>query len=197
MVNPRSYVNEIVYNNAMSKPILKKRFLALFYDYLVILGWMAFLAGVSLALYLSLGSIPDYFGTLGPVGAQLLFFSVLTLPVGLYLFVTEAGKRHATFGKRRTGLTVVGTNGRAPTKVRILVRTIIKLLPWEIAHTFMWQMQFVFYKHGYDAMPDAWIFVGLNVATVLAVMYVAMVVFRRDGRGPHDLIAGTQVVANK
>lgn len=179
------------------KPLLRKRFAALGYDYLVILGWMGVVGIVSLGTYLALGHMPDYLGALGPVGSQALFFLVLTLPVALYLFATESGPRHATFGKRKMGLCVVGRNGHVPTKKQILARTFVKLLPWEMAHTFVWQMQYVFYREGYDAMPELWIFVGLNAATALAVLYVAMVMFRRDGRGPHDIVARTQVVSTR
>lgn len=176
------------------KPLLRKRLIALWFDYLVILGWMGALGLVSLVLFLTLGRIPDYLGTLGPMGAQALFFVVLTLPVGLYLFASESSPAHATFGKRKAGIKVVSQDGQNVTKKQILVRTVVKLLPWEIAHTFVWQMQYVFYEQGYDAMPAPWIFIGLNVATILAVAYVAMVVFRKDGRGPHDITAKTRVV---
>ena len=82
---------------------------------------------------------------------------------------------------------------RPPLRRNILLRTIVKLLPWEIAHTFVWQMQYVFYKSGYEADVPVWIFVGLNVPIVLIFIYIAMIALRRDGRAPHDLAGGTIV----
>ena len=73
------------------------------------------------------------------------------------------------------------------------MRTIVKLLPWEIAHTFIWQMQYVFYQSGYEADVPIWIFAGLNVSMILVIIYVAMIALRQDGRAPHDLVAGTRV----
>ena len=40
----------------------------------------------------------------------------------------------------------------------------------------------------------AWLLAGLIAADVLPVVYVLVVAFQRDRRGPHDLAAGTRVV---
>lgn len=175
-------------------PSFWRRVCASLIDYLVILVWMATIGLASLAVYLLLGEYPNFLGMLGPVGAQTVFFFVLTFPVGLYLFFTESGPRRASFGKRKMSMQVTDVNGGALTKTSILVRTIIKLLPWEIAHTFIWQMQYIFYQNGYNAEVPLWIFVGLNVSTVLVILYLLMIAVRRDARGPHDIFAGTYVV---
>ena len=154
---------------------------------------MAVIAAAAYTLFVIRGGFPDYLGTLGPIGTQLLFFLLLTLPVGLYLYFTESSPRHATIGKQKAGLVVVSKNGDTPRKAQTALRTIVKLLPWEIAHTFVWQLQNVFYLHGYEADVPIWIFIGLIASMFLAVIYVAMVAFRRDGRGPHDIVAGTMV----
>ena len=175
-------------------PSIWQRIHASLIDYFVILAWMAVLFLIWLLLFLLLGSHPDYLGIFGPVGTQIIFFFVLTLPVGLYLYVSESGARHATVGKRKVGLRVVGTDKQVPSKKSILLRTIIKLLPWEIAHTFIWQMQYVFYQFGYEADVPMWIFAGLSLSMLLVIFYVAMAVFSKDGRAPHDFVAGTRVV---
>lgn len=175
-------------------PSFWRRVCASLIDYLAILAWMAIIGLASLAVYLLLGEYPDFLGMLGPVGAQAIFFFVLTFPVGLYLFFTESGASRASFGKRKMNMQVTDESGEAPTKMSILVRTAIKLLPWEIAHTFIWQMQYVFYQNGYDADVPIWIFVGLNVSTVLVIVYLVMIAIRRDARGPHDIFADTYVV---
>jgi uncharacterized RDD family membrane protein YckC len=176
---------------------LRQRFKALFLDYLVILLWMAVLAAVNVILFIVIfDGFPDYLGMFGPFLTQLIFFSILTLPVGLFLYFSEAGPWHATLGKRKARIKVVSTDGSWATRKQIAVRTVVKLIPWELSHAFIWQMQYVFYKHGYEAEVPAWIFVGLNVATLLAMAYVVLVVVRKDRRSVHDFVAGTKVVSN-
>ncbi|MBV1778820.1 RDD family protein [Paeniglutamicibacter sp. ABSL32-1] len=160
-------------------------------DYLAILAWMTILGVASLVVFLVRGELPDTLGTIGPVGSQLVYFLLLTFVVGIYLYRTEAGPHHATWGKRRMGLEVTGADGAAPSRAKILLRTIVKLLPWELAHFFVWQMMYVYYREGYESEPPPWIFVGLNAASAAALLYVVMVL--ATGRGPHDAAAGTTV----
>lgn len=176
-------------------PSFARRFQALLIDYLVILAWMGILFVAAYTWFAAVGRFPDYLGMFGPIGAQAIFFFLLTLPVGLYLYSTEASVHHATIGKRKLGLAVASAKGGAPRRRHIAVRTIVKLLPWEIAHTFVWQLQYFLYKHGYETQPPVWILVGLSGAVFLAAIYVAMVALRRDGRGPHDLAAHTKVLS--
>ncbi len=170
----------------------RRRLLALLLDYAVILAWMAILGFLSLLVYLVLGSLPDTLGTLGPVGSQLLYFFLLTFVVGVYLYRCESGPHRATWGKRRMGLAVVAVDRAAPARRKILVRTVVKLLPWEVSHFFVWQMMWTFYLHGYDASPPLWVFLGLQAAAAAAIAYIVMVMV--TGRGPHDRAAGTVVV---
>lgn len=175
-------------------PSVWRRVKASLIDYLVILFWMAIVGLVAFVASLTIGGYPDYLGMFGPIGTQIIFFFILTLPVGVYLYRTESGARHATLGKRRVGIEVSSADGDSPSIRSILIRTVVKLLPWEIAHTFVWQMQYVFYQFGYEADVPIWIFVGLYVSIVLVVLYISMIVIRRDGRAPHDIAAGTRVV---
>ena len=168
-----------------------RRLAALGLDYLVILAWMAVLGAASALVFLVRGELPDTLGTLGPLGSQLVYFLLLTFVVGSYLYLTESGAHHASWGKRRMGLEVARADGAVPGRRMILLRTIVKLLPWEGAHFFMWQMMYVYYREGYEATPPVWVFLGLNAATVAALLYVVMVL--ATGRGPHDVAAGTRV----
>lgn len=169
-----------------------RRLAALGLDYLVILGWMAVLAAGSLVIRVAVGP-PDVLGALGPIGAQVVFFALLTLPVGLYLFLSESGPAQATWGKRRMGLIVTSDDGARPNHGQVAVRTAVKLLPWELAHAFIWQMQAVFYREGYDAAVPVWVIVGLNLVNVAIVVYLAMSLLGA-ARGPHDRAARTAVV---
>lgn len=173
------------------------RIRASFIDYLVILIWMATIGLIWFSLSLLFSEYPEFLGELGPIGTQVLFFFILTLPVGIYLYKTESGSRHATIGKRKTGMWVSRLDGAAPSKSSIFLRTLVKLLPWEIAHTFVWQMQYIFYRSGYEADVPSWIFIGLIVSIILVIIYLAMIILRKDGRAPHDLVANTYVVFTK
>ncbi|MBT2496011.1 RDD family protein [Microbacterium sp. ISL-59] len=168
------------------------RLLALLVDYAVILGWMATLALVTVILTAITGEMFNWL-ELGTAGAQLLGFLLLVLPVGVYLFLGESSSRQATLGKRALGLRVVDArNGDRPSRPRILVRTIVKLLPWEIAHFAVWHTIAIVAEGGSEF--PAWLMIVLVAADVLPLVYVAFVLFQKDRRGPHDLIAGTRVV---
>lgn len=173
----------------------KRRVAALLLDYLVILGWMALLALGSLVLTVLSGGHPDVLGALGPVGAQAVFFLLLTLPVGLYLYLGESSSAQASWGKQRLGLIVTRTDGNRPSRDQVAIRTVVKLLPWEVAHTFTWQMQAVFYRSGYDADVPWWILAGLNAVLIAIVVYLAMSLLG-GRRGPHDRAASTVVTAS-
>lgn len=129
-----------------------RRLTALVLDYLVILAWMTILALGSAVVYPSLGYYPDTLGFLGPIGSQILFFFLLTFVVGIYLYKCESGRYQATWGKRRMGLKVMDTRGGRLLHRQVIVRTAVKLAPWEVAHVFVWQMMWAFYQSGYDAM---------------------------------------------
>jgi uncharacterized RDD family membrane protein YckC len=174
----------------MTRPGFFRRIGALLIDYALILGWMAVVAAISAGVALASGGYANWLAW-GTGVAQLLGFVVLVLPVGIYLFVTESSARQATVGKRALRLRVVAGDGSRPPAWRILVRTIVKLLPWEIAHFFVWHT--VAAASGDGVFPP-WLIVGLVVADVLPVAYVLTVLIEPRRRGPHDLVAGTRVV---
>lgn len=55
-------------------------------------------------------------------------------------------------------------------------------------------MQYVFYNNGPSTDVPMWILLGLSFSTLLPIIYTAMIFVRHDGRGPHDMVAGTKVV---
>ena len=95
-------------------------------------------------------------------------------------------------GKRALGLKVVTMTGTRPGRGRILVRTIVKLLPWEWAHFWVWQLMAIVLAGGTEF--PGWLVVGLLSSQLLPIAYVLCVAFQRDRRGPHDLIASTRVI---
>jgi uncharacterized RDD family membrane protein YckC len=152
---------------------------------------MAVLFGASMALLAITGSLPNWLAN-GTAVAQLLGFAVLVLPVGIYLWATESSRWQATIGKRALGMRVVTLDGARPGRGRILGRTAVKLLPWEWAHFWVWQLMAIVLTGGTEF--PGWLIAGLISSQLLPVAYVLCVALQRDGRGPHDLVAGTRVV---
>jgi uncharacterized RDD family membrane protein YckC len=172
------------------RPGFFRRIAALLIDYGLILGWMVIIAAVSAGIAVATGGYANWLAW-GTTVAQLLGFAVLVLPVGIYLFVTESSARQATIGKRVLRLRVVARDGSRAPAWRILVRTVVKLLPWEIAHFFVWHT--VAAASGGGVFPP-WLIIGLVIADVLPIAYVLTVAIEPERRGPHDLVAGTRVV---
>jgi uncharacterized RDD family membrane protein YckC len=173
-----------------SRPGFVRRIAALLIDYALIVGWVAIVAAVAAGIAIAAGGFANWLAW-GVGVAELLGFAVLVLPVGIYLFVSEASRRQATVGKRALGMRVVGRDGSRAPAWRILVRTIVKLLPWEIAHFFVWH---TVAAASTDGVFPPWLILGLVVADVLPVAYLLTVLIQPERRGPHDLIAGTRVI---
>lgn len=99
----------------------------------------------------------------------------------------ESGPRHATWGKRRLGIRVSGSVGEAGFGHALLRNAVKILLPWQLGHVVA-----IGAAHGdFDTMrPSTMIATGLLY--VIAALF-AVLMLRRSGRGPHDLLAGTRV----
>lgn len=148
------------------------------------------------SVFLTMGDYPDVLGAIGPFGAQAVFFVLLTLPVGLHLYLSESGPAQATWGKRRMGLVVRSLDGGRPGRGQVAIRTVVKLLPWEISHTLIGQMQAVFYRSGHQADVSVWIFVGLGAVDVAILVYLGTSLFGRQRR-PHGRASRTIVVESE
>ncbi|MBE1603508.1 RDD family protein [Actinopolymorpha pittospori] len=157
---------------------------ALGWDYLLIVGWLALLAG----LYL-LGLRPlDRLAGAPLVVADLAITGLSVVPVWVYLVVTEAGTVQATWGKRRAKLIVtVGSGSGRAGQVRVMARNAVKLLPWELAHLAVLR----FWTGEDDSVVAV---VALVLCYGLIVATVALMLLRPDRAALHDLVAGTRVV---
>ncbi|MEM7054986.1 MAG: RDD family protein, partial [Pseudomonadota bacterium] len=112
-----------------------------------------------------------------------------SLPVWLYFIVFESSTRAATPGKRLVGLRVKLQPEATPTWPRIVLRTAIKLIPWELAHIASFALA---PADGSFTMLQAGL---LTLAWLLMLMYLFVVWRSRGGQGLHDRLAGTQIVA--
>ena len=115
----------------------------------------------------------------------------ISLPIWLYFILCEASPWQATIGKRLLKLqTLDVTTGHRISLKRAIVRTVIKLLPWEIAHftnnipTPMW----------YD--PNPGFRLGFAIVPLLVIVYIGVAQFTPAKQGLHDLAAKTVVIYN-
>lgn len=152
-------------------------------DYILIVAYLISLAAVSLFL---LPSVQGWFaGSL--VTAQLAGFATVTLPVSAYFVVSDSAGRQS-FGKKRAGIRVVGENGERPSVSRIIFRTALKFLPWELSHFLVYRL-----ANLGDTVPLYCYWIG-GLVYGLIIAYAATAIFTRKKRSLYDLLAGTQVI---
>lgn len=172
---------------------IRTRLLAFLIDYLLILAYLAVLAGVG--TFLTLGPFRDAWRDLlsTPARMDFLAFLVTVLPVTLYFALSESSSRGASVGKRRMGLRVVGMDGGRVPLGRALVRSALKFLPWQLAHTGMLNIP------GFPIEPTdppAWTTAMLVAVWVLVVAYLFGLTPLGGSRPLYDRVAGTRVVAS-
>lgn len=118
-----------------------KRLKAFGFDYLLICGYIFLLTIVTIAVI----EISGYLGISlrwpeNPILADLMAFVTLVLPVILYFTLQESSPQQATWGKRKAGLLVVSANGGRLPRKQAFVRSVVKMIPWQIGHTCLFQM---------------------------------------------------------
>ena len=171
--------------NIMNTPATwKKRFMALLIDFLVIILYGIVLFAVTMFVYfVFLGGIPIF----NELGMNLISLTMI-VPVFLCSIVAEASKNHATIGKRKMKIRVASVNHEPVQLWQIIIRNVIKYLPWQCAH------MLIFRGFAFDwELPLLWLIL-LIIADVLPFIWIATIVFGKDHRGIHDLLAKTVVV---
>lgn len=137
-------------------------------------------------------------------GALLEIYVILTIsmPAWIYFTLTESSPWKASVGKRLTGLIVTDLEGKRIGFWKALLRTVIKLLPWEAAHmiatlpTSMW----IDPQTGalsFDVQVSNFRYWLFSIVYVLLGVYVVTAFFNRRGRSIHDLISKTVVKIKK
>ena len=156
----------------------KKRMIEFLFDYLFILAYLLLLFLGSMLIYIIFfNGIPEF----AEIQSQWLVFFTSVLPITL-LFTFLDYKHDGSFGKTKAGLELVY---RRKTVQASLVRNTIKFLPWQIGH-----MGTI---HGFYSEFDLLSIILSISATLLAVLLLAMTMFRKDKRHLGDLLAHTQV----
>ena len=135
----------------------------------------------------SLGISIDWFysGT----NTQLYTLATISLPTWLYFSLLDCSSRQATLGKRLMSLHVVNaTTDSRIGLVRSLLRSLMKLLPWELAHignnlpTPLW----------YTETPQFRL--AFAISGLLLTCYLVSMQTNSLRRCIHDMVAGTVVV---
>ena len=151
---------------------------------MVILAWLV-------AVFLVVG-VPQLVGWLdlsdvwtNPVTADLAVTALTVLPYLVYLVVSEAGPGRATLGKRRGGMVVSGRSGHKPATWRVVVRNLVKVLPWQLGHMGTMRLATV------EQVTTSAMVLEVGSLALLAAVVVPILLGRR---GVHDLAAGTRVV---
>lgn len=158
-----------------------RRVLAFIVDYTVIITYalLLFLTSTFLKNHFN---IDLNFGS--PIKNQLLSFSLLTLPVFLYFYLSERSDRNATLGKRVMRLKVVSDKGN------IFLRNFLKFLPWEIGHIGVYQI--VFYDQQQLETP-IWLWSILIIPQVIVLIYVIRIVISKGRKSVYDFVSNTEI----
>lgn len=171
--------------NQMSHASFKKRIYAFLLDYLVIIAYGILVVGTISFVFRPY--IEPLFSS-SPVTAELTGFCLITLPVSLYFIWCECSKWQGTFGKRKMGIRVVDDSGQRIGIGRSIARTVIKFLPWEVAHFGIWHLMLP------SRLPEITVLSILIAVNLTIVAYIIIPFTNKRRKNVYDWIAGTAVV---
>ncbi len=169
---------------SLAYSVLVRRLIAYLVDILLL---FAAIVVTQFGLEAFTGGLPLHLLTTGPRIEVWVWLSV-SLPTYLYFALSESSAHQATPGKRLLGLHVTDLTGKRIGFGRAILRTIVKLIPWEVTHLSLFLPTPIFMDGQGGFFP------GLITANVLIVVYLAVVVMTAGKRGIHDLVASTLVL---
>ena len=174
---------------------LRKRLVAFGFDFLLIFAYILILLGIGIGITLTIGPL-DQINPMfaSPVVMDLAAFLVLVLPVILYFTLQESSSRQATWGKRKAGIQVVNAQGTILTRKQAFLRSLLKFLPWQIAHTSIFHIEGLPFT---SAEPTPLVISGLILVYVLLGIYAVSVLVSKKHRTPYDWAVGAYVVVIK
>jgi uncharacterized RDD family membrane protein YckC len=161
------------------------RLAAFIFDYIIIAGYVLVTAAVGLALLITMGP----FTQMNPLLIDIIPFVVMVLPVSLYTAWQESSPYQATWGKRKKGLRVVTAAGARLSLSKALARSLVKFLPWQLAHISIPRLLWV-------ENPPMWVTVNLVVVWLLVAVYLAFLWLTKTHRTPYDWLAGSMVIVS-
>ena len=171
------------------------RLKAFIFDYLFILAYIVIMAGVNYGIILSRGTLEEispFFAS--PIVKDAIAFLTLILPVFLYFTQQESSPKQATWGKRKAGIRVVNANGETLTGIQAFVRSLVKFLPWQIAHTSIYHIEGLPFA---PIDPSPTVVAGFALVYLLVGIYVASALISKKYRTPYDWVSGSYVIVEK
>ncbi|OQA21742.1 MAG: RDD family protein [Chloroflexi bacterium ADurb.Bin360] len=120
---------------------------------------------------------------------ELWIWLSVSLPAWLYFALSESSPRQGTFGKRLLGLQVADLQGDRIGFGRALLRTVIKLLPWELTHLSLMLPVPMWWDPQPTLRPEI---VGVYA---LVGVYLVTLFLNPRRQSVHDLVARTVVVS--
>jgi hypothetical protein len=178
----------------MKAPNFFRRIAAFALDYLLISGYIVVLtiAGSIIAF----GPLGDEWQSLfsNPWRADLVAFVTLIFPVITYFALMESSESGATWGKRRMRLRVVNLSGERLSRTQALIRSAVKLMPWQLAHTCL------FHIPGWPFAPEnppILVIIGFTLVWIGIGFYVVTLAIGPSRRTPYDWAAESRVVVSK
>lgn len=156
-------------------------------DYLVISLYIMLITGVTLVIQSTYPNLtPILFGA--PLLGQVTGFLIMTLPVTLYFALFESSPYQATLGKQWQGLRVIHDNGKRLSTKRAIGRTAIKFIPWELAHTCVWQI------YAGSQELSLTITTGLILVWILVGVYIVTLLTSSSRQALYDQLTNTYVI---
>ncbi|WP_169806512.1 RDD family protein [Microtetraspora malaysiensis] len=167
-----------------------RRVAATVIDYGLIMAYAGVVAAVYVPLYFAgIKLIPAIDGLGSRILAQVVAAAILSVPGTVWLASREWSARQATPGKRLLGLKVETLSGARPSRSVALARTALRvLLPWEVAHTMVWNQ--LAWPKGEFGPRD----LTLAIVTYGLLGLYGLTLFLGSGRPPYDRLCATRVV---
>jgi len=169
-----------------------KRLKAFAFDTLIICSYIIMLTVATLAII----KIAEFMGLSlrwpeNPILADLMAFVTLILPIILYFTLQESSPKQATWGKRKAGIRVVNASSEMLTRMQAFLRSLVKFLPWQIAHTCLFHIPG--WPLAVTAVPPV-VITGFVLVYLLVGVYVASALILKRHRTPYDWASGSYVI---
>ncbi|VEF49773.1 RDD family [Bacillus freudenreichii] len=119
------------------------------------------------------------------VQIEIWVLCTMSIPVWTY-FITHEFRKQQTIGKKNLKLRVTRSDGGRLTLWQAWLRTLIKLLPWEVTHIIV-LVPVPWWEPG--AEPNNFIY----IPNALILIYIICLFVTTGRKGPQDLIAATLV----
>ncbi len=164
---------------------LRHRILASIIDYAILAIYATGLFFVANLFF----SVFNWSTLLNPIIGQLIGFLTLTFPVITYSYLTEKSNWRGTIGKKLQKLIVLTDQNKSAKN--ILIRNVLKFLPWELAHT---GVHWTLYYNSTGIETPLWTWVILILPQVFVLGYFVSILISKGESSLYDKISKTKIL---